>query len=293
MVKKKLLHFDGLYGDLTVSKKESYIFLELIKTRSESFNWSIKPHVHSHLYQVFCIESGQVIIESSEKKIPLKTPAIALIPPGTLHGLQYNPAVKGYILTLSDTVFEALFSNSGSLLLHFDCLKAISFTSQKSEFKKLVNIIQQADTEIFNERTGKKLLLYALLSQFFIALLRVSETNVSSTLCDTNQTLKYYRKFMQSVKINGTPKTIPAYAGEMGISAVHLNRICNQVCGKSALLIVQEHLIEQSKNHLSHTSYSIAEIAYHLNFEYPNYFARLFKKITGLTPTEFRKIKRN
>jgi AraC family transcriptional activator of pobA len=293
MAKKKLLHFDGLYGDLTSNKKESYIFLELIKTRSESFNWVIKPHVHTHLYQVFCIESGHVILESSEKKIPIITPAIAVIPPGTLHGLQYNPAVKGYILTLSDTIFEALFSNSGSLLLNFDSLKAVSFTSQKSEFKKLVNIIQQADVEIFNERTGKKLLLYALLSQFFIALLRVSETGNSNALPDTNQTILYYRKFIQSVKINDAPKTIPAYASKIGISAVHLNRICNHVCGKSALLIVQEHLIEQSKNYLSHSSNSIAEIAYHLNFEYPNYFARLFKKITGKTPTEFRKIKRN
>lgn len=288
MVKKKLLHFDGLYGDLSHSKKDSFIFLELIKTRSESFNWMIKPHVHTHLYQVFCIESGQVIVELSEKKISIKTPAIVVIPPGTLHGLQYSTAVKGNILTLSDTVFEALFSNTGSLLLQFDSLKAIPFTGKKNEFNKLLNIIKQADTEIFNERTGKKILLHALLSQFFIALLRVYETNAGSTLHDTNQTLLYYRKFVQSVKINGTSKTIPAYAREMGVSAVHLNRICNQVCSKSALLIVQEHLIEQSKSYLSHSSYSIAEIAYHLNFEYPNYFARLFRKITGLTPTEFR-----
>ena len=244
--------------------------------------------MHTHLYQVFCIESGQVIIELSEKKIPIKTPTIVIIPPGTLHGLEYSTAVKGYILTLSDNVFEALFSNTASLLLHFDSLKAIPFSSKKNEFNILVNIIKQADAEIFNERTGKKILLYALLSQFFIALLRVSETSFGSTFPDTNQTLLYYRKFVQSVKINGASKTIPDYAREMGISAVHLNRICNQVCSKSALLIVQEHLIEQSKSYLSHSSYSIAEIAYHLNFEYPNYFARLFKKITGLTPTEFR-----
>jgi AraC family transcriptional activator of pobA len=52
---------------------------------------------------------------------------------------------------------------------------------------------------------------------------------------------------------------------------------------------VQEHLIEQAKNYLSHTSYTIAEIAYLLNFEYPNYFARLFKKINGVSPKEYRR----
>ncbi|MFX5756507.1 helix-turn-helix domain-containing protein, partial [Acinetobacter baumannii] len=68
----------------------------------------------------------------------------------------------------------------------------------------------------------------------------------------------------------------------------HLNRICNEVRGKSALSIIQEHLIEQAKTYLLHTSYSVSEIAYLLNFEYPNYFARLFKKLNGVSPREFR-----
>ena len=95
--------------------------------------------------------------------------------------------------------------------------------------------------------------------------------------------------FIQSVKTSHQPKSIPEFAKELNITAVHLNRICNQVRGKSALLIVQEHLIEQAKNYLLHTSYTIAEIAYRLNFEYPNYFARLFKKLNGVSPKEYRR----
>jgi len=33
---------------------------------------------------------------------------------------------------------------------------------------------------------------------------------------------------------------------------------------------------------------SISEIAYHLGFENPPYFSRLFKKEVGLSPTEFK-----
>ncbi|MFM2364203.1 MAG: hypothetical protein RLZZ316_3105 [Bacteroidota bacterium] len=292
MSPKKLLHYDGLYGDLGGSKKESYIFLELIKTRSESFDWKINPHVHTHLYQVFCIESGNVQLETSRQIMALKTPVIAVIPPGLLHGLQYSPAVKGQILTLSDTVFEQLFTAAPSMLLRFDDLKIISFIKQKDEFSKIMQLVKQLHTELFNEKTEKKLLIASLLQQFFIHILRWSESPTASVLPDTNQTLLYYRKFIQLVKASKSPVSIPAYAKEMGISAVHLNRVCNQVCNKSALLIVQEHLIEQSKNYLAHSNYSIAEIAYQLNFEYPNYFARLFKKINGNSPKEYRKSKR-
>lgn len=292
MPKKKILHFDGLYGDLSSSKNEVYIFLELIKTRSERFDWKINPHIHSHLYQVFCIESGDVQLETSESTLSLKTPLIIAIPPGILHGLQYSPAVKGNILTLSDTFFETLFAPAASLLLHFDSLKVVTFLNQKKAFAQLMEIIKLLKAELFNEKTEKKLLTASLLQQFFILLQRHSETSVQPLLPDTNQTLLHYRRFVQLVKTTSTPQLIPAYAKEIGISAVHLNRICNQVCGKSALLIVQEHLVEQSKNHLAHSTKSIAEIAYLLNFEYPNYFARLFKKLNGLSPKEYRKTKR-
>jgi AraC family transcriptional regulator, transcriptional activator of pobA len=292
MAKTRILHFDGLYGDLAKNTKEAYIFLELIKTRSETFDWVIKPHIHSHLYQVFCIESGHVILDSSEYSTSVKTPGIAIIPPGTMHGLQYSPNVKGYILTLSDSEFEELFSTASTLSFHFDTAQTILFSSRKQEFRKLMELIKQINTELFSEQAEKSLLLKALLSQFFITLLRLSETSEGNKLQDTNKTLQHYRKFIQSVKNTGSPKAISTYAKETGISSVHLNRICNQVCGKSALLIVQEHLIQQSKNYLAHSSYSIAEIAYLLNFEYPNYFARLFKKLHGISPKEYRKSKR-
>lgn len=59
----------------------------------------------------------------------------------------------------------------------------------------------------------------------------------------------------------------------------------------SDYVFVQDHKIEQAKNYLKHTSYSVLEISYHLNFGYPNYFARLFRKITGLTPTQYKEEK--
>jgi len=84
-------------------------------------------------------------------------------------------------------------------------------------------------------------------------------------------------------------ETVKNVAVKLGITTVHLNRICNTVAGKSAGQMMDEHLIEESKKYLSYTSYSISEIAYLLKFDYPNYFARFFKKNTGVTPLQFRK----
>ncbi len=286
-MKKKLAYYDGLYGDLNFQPNNNYIFLELIETRSKGFDWVIKPHIHAHLYQIFCIESGKVTLDSSAQSLTLETPCILVIPPNTLHGLLYSTNVKGNILTISDSVFDNLFPFSTPLVLEFETLKCITFPI--SSFEKTKLLFNEINEELFSNKTDKKVMLDSLLRQLFIYLHRLILYNGNSLLIDTNTTLNYYRKFIQSVKTTDHQRSIPSFAKELNITAVHLNRICNQVRGKSALLIVQEHLIEQAKNYLMHTSYTIAEIAYRLNFEYPNYFARLFKKMNGVSPKEFRR----
>jgi len=52
--------------------------------------------------------------------------------------------------------------------------------------------------------------------------------------------------------------------------------------------MVQEHLIQQAQKYLIHTTYTVSEISYLLKFEYPNYFAKLFRKHTGVAPKTYR-----
>lgn len=284
-MKKKLTYYNGLYGDLNYRSDGNYIFLELIETRSKGFDWVIKPHIHAHLYQIFCIESGKIILDSSAQSQPLKTPCILVIPPNTLHGLNYSVDVKGSILTVSDTVFDDLFPSSASLSFEFETLKYVALIP--NSFKKFNLLINEFNEELFTNKIGKKVMLNSLLQQLFISIHRMVLINTNDIHGDTNITLHYYRRFIQLVKI-ADKKSIPDFAKELGITAVHLNRICNQICSKSALFIVQEYLMEQAKNYLSHTSLTIAEIAYLLDFEYPNYFARVFKKLNGVSPKEYR-----
>jgi AraC family transcriptional regulator, transcriptional activator of pobA len=285
-MKKKLMYYNGLYGDLNNRTDGNFIFLELIETRSKGFDWVIKPHLHAHLYQIFFIESGKVTLDSSAKAQQLITPCILVIPPNTLHGLQYSADVRGNILTVSDVVFDGLFLSSTSLAFEFETLKYIALKGVI--FKKINLLINELNEELFTNKIGKKAMLNSLLQQLFICLHRIVLINGNDINGDTNVTLQFYRRFLQLVKAAGKQKSIPAFAKELGITAVHLNRVCNQVCGKSALLIVQEHLVEQAKNYLSHTSLTISEIAYLLNFEYPNYFARMFRKLNGISPKAYR-----
>jgi len=52
--------------------------------------------------------------------------------------------------------------------------------------------------------------------------------------------------------------------------------------------LIHYYLIEEAKSLLLNSDKSVSELAYSLGFEYPQYFSRLFKSKTGMTPGEFR-----
>lgn len=76
----------------------------------------------------------------------------------------------------------------------------------------------------------------------------------------------------------------------LNISQAHLCRIVKQEFGMSFTEYINDVKIKKAKEFLSGTSYSVSEIAQGLGFDDSNYFSRLFKKITGETAINYRKM---
>jgi AraC family transcriptional activator of pobA len=79
------------------------------------------------------------------------------------------------------------------------------------------------------------------------------------------------------------------YAESLSVHVNHLNHAVRDVTGKTTSVHIADRIIMEAKALLLHTDLSIAEIAYCLGFDYPNYFNNFFKKNTGLTPLSLRK----
>ncbi|WP_281615256.1 AraC family transcriptional regulator [Flammeovirga sp. SubArs3] len=85
---------------------------------------------------------------------------------------------------------------------------------------------------------------------------------------------------------NGIP-TAEWMANKLGVSHRYMRDTIKTETGKTAVDQINLYLVEEAKNLLLGTNASISEIAYKLGFEYPQYFSRLFKKKTGLSPKEY------
>lgn len=82
-------------------------------------------------------------------------------------------------------------------------------------------------------------------------------------------------------------KRVAFYADKLSVTENYLTKCIKNVTQKSPKQWINEMDINYSKA-LLHSSKDIAEIAYDLNFHTASHFTQLFKKITGITPKEYR-----
>lgn len=81
--------------------------------------------------------------------------------------------------------------------------------------------------------------------------------------------------------------TVEWLAGRLDVSHRYMSDAIKAETGKTAVDQINLFLIDEAKGLLLVPNASISETAYKLGFEYPQYFSRLFKKKTGMSPKEY------
>ena len=79
-------------------------------------------------------------------------------------------------------------------------------------------------------------------------------------------------------------------AMNFGISSRYLRKIFEKELGMSPVLYVANMRIEKAKKILATSNVSITKLAFDLGFNSVQYFSEVFKKQTGISPRDFRKI---
>ena len=79
-------------------------------------------------------------------------------------------------------------------------------------------------------------------------------------------------------------------ADQLHLSPNYFGDLIKKETGNSPQEHIQLKLIATAKERIFDTSKSISEVAYDLGFKYPQHFTRLFKKVVGCSPNEYRQM---
>ncbi|EET59125.1 transcriptional regulator, AraC family [Marvinbryantia formatexigens DSM 14469] len=83
--------------------------------------------------------------------------------------------------------------------------------------------------------------------------------------------------------------TLQRVADVAGISPGYLSTSFPQVCGKGFVDYLNQVRIEHACAYLKQKYFKTYEIAYKVGFKDEKYFTRVFKKLMGMTPNEYKK----
>lgn len=107
-------------------------------------------------------------------------------------------------------------------------------------------------------------------------------------LADFERILNAY--FTEGVARNNGFPSVARMADELHFSVGYFGDLIKKETGQTAQQYIQNKLINLAKEALLGTDLPVSEIALNLGFEYPQHFTRMFKKVTGKSPSEYRLI---
>jgi len=81
---------------------------------------------------------------------------------------------------------------------------------------------------------------------------------------------------------------VSEYAGDLRISATHLNRVVKKLTGKTASSIIHEHILREAKRLAMESGSSMKEAAYALGFNDHYHFSRFFRSHCGITYSDYK-----
>ena len=143
-----------------------------------------------------------------------------------------------------------------------------------------------------NAPFGAEQLLRGELEEFFIRLIQAEDPISRKVFFSSRDELM--NKLTEDIKVKLLENvygkiTLDELCAELHFGKSHLCHVFKKQTGQGIVQYFIKLKIDEAKRLLTETDRAINDISSALCFDCPRYFARLFKKETGNTPTEFRK----
>ena len=99
-----------------------------------------------------------------------------------------------------------------------------------------------------------------------------------------------YNQFISQVNnFCRTYSDVHFYADQLNVSSRYLAQVTRRISGKTPKAIIDEYIVKEIERELSTTTHTMQEIANTFGFSSQAHLTKFFKKMRGLTPSEYRK----
>ncbi len=158
-----------------------------------------------------------------------------------------------------------------------------------TELEKFETLWKMFSIEMESSDDLKNEMLQMMLKRLLILCTRIYKEETELTSFDKNQ-LDIVREYNYLVENHfKTKHQVVDYANLLNKSPKTLSNLFKKYGNKSPLQIIQDRKVLEARRLLYYTDKSVKEIAYEIGFEDIQTFSRFFKKIEGVSPSNYKK----
>ncbi|MEO6548984.1 MAG: AraC family transcriptional regulator [Ferruginibacter sp.] len=281
-----------------LSHSFSLLHLSYVKLNNK---WNY-TNIISPYFRVYYIDEGVGSISSTGEVISLEPNFLYIIPSFTLCNLHCNNSLSQYFLHFFEESAEglSLFENNRKVI------KVAAHENDITNIKRLLEInpgrgINRSDDPLVYEK-----------SEYYRSYQQLNNNVSDATYIETQGIiLQLVSRFMSSKQF--TPKstepipskildtisyvqlhlkenlTVEGLAKRANQHKDYFSRLFYQYTGERPLSYIHEKRIERAQYLIATTEFSYSRIADETGFDSIPYFAKVFKKVTSLTPGEYKK----
>lgn len=258
----------------------------------ESRAWNptlLTPHYHD-FFQISLIR-GEALLMHDFREAEVKGHTLFFLSPGQVHAVKSGSATDGTILSFTREFFDAGAAGGTEFLLSLpffytaDSLPWVVLPEDAAA--SACGLFRDLQDEYTRAEAGSAEMIRALLRILLIKAGRWRSHDAS--VASSKRAGALVREFQLLVERHFHEwQALAPYAGELGVTANHLNDVVSEATGKAAGEHIRQRRLLDAKRLLLYSGLSVSEIGYRLGFKDPSYFSRFFRRYQSCTPAEFR-----
>jgi AraC-like DNA-binding protein len=253
-----------------------------------NLNWRLGepvPHCHA-FHQVFFITEGTGTHWVDGEETRIHGPWVMLVPKGKKHLYLPDAQDEGWMFD-----FDEEFLDEDASWLFSDFLASPNLPLPKDELFQQASTLARLLWDLGKLRNDEsRPVLRHLLSAFLHLLQGRIREQAAHKQAHRSSDFKLFQAFLRQLDESfAAEKEVEFYARKLRCTARRLSSACRLILGKTPQILILERSMLEAKRLLLHSDLSIQQIAAELGCEDQSNFTKAFRKVSGETPSQFRK----
>lgn len=255
-------------------------------------NFTFGGEVHDFWEMVY-VDKGCVNITAGDKNFRLGQGEVIFHRPNEFHTISTDEKSSAdvFVITFVCSSSSMSFFRQRIAKVPANLRKNISSIIEESEATFDLMPITGVELKVKeNAPVGSQQLIRIHLEEFLIMLLR-AESAESTKIFPTKQSMENHlvSKTKELLQKNVYKKiTVEEICNELNYSRAYLSKIFRSSTGKTILQYILNLKIKEAKRLIREDNLNFTQISDALAFDNPHYFSRVFRRMTGFTPSQYK-----